>query len=115
MFTERNQTYRLVKTLMTGHHPISVSSLNVENLIAKLNEPDFLNYIKSFDIFCALETFTSSHSTSVHTLETIACFTPPPKNYPLRQGRKSGGVTVLVRKSLKQLLFLRVSNAIMII
>ena len=60
MFTERNQTYRLVKTLMTGHHPISVSSLHVENLIVKLNEPDFVNYIKSFDIFCALETFTSS-------------------------------------------------------
>ena len=47
MFTERNQTYRLVKTLMTGHDPISISSLNVENLIAKLNEPDFVNYIKS--------------------------------------------------------------------
>ena len=38
--------------------PISFSSLNVENLIAKLNEPDFVSYIKSFDIFCALETFT---------------------------------------------------------
>ena len=35
------------------------------------------------------------NSTAVHTLKTK-------KMYPLRRGRKSGGVTVLVRKSLKQ-------------
>ena len=79
MFTERNQTYRLVKTLMTGHDPISISSLNVENLIAKLNEPDFVNYIKSFDIFCPSRCLLVHSSTSVHTLKIIACFTPRQK------------------------------------
>ena len=67
----------------SGQGPISFSSLNVENLIAKLNEPDFVGYIRSFDIFCSLETFTGSQC---DTFKIIVFSTPLPKKL-LRQGR----------------------------
>ena len=50
-----------------------MSSLNVENLVTKLSEADFVNYIRSFDIFCAIETFTSA---VFDFSKTIAFFIP---------------------------------------
>ena len=49
-----------MKTDKYEQQHIKVSSLNVENLVTKLSEADFVNYIRSFDIFCAIETFTSA-------------------------------------------------------
>ena len=97
---------------MSGHDLISISSLHVENLIAKLNEPDFVNYIKSFDIFCALETFTSSQFDFSTHFEDYSVFHAPAKNY------LDGFVSpVVLRYWFAKVLcsLLRVSNAIMII
>ena len=60
-----------------------------------------MNYIKSFDIFCALETFTSSQFDFSTYFEDYSVFHAPAKKLS-RRGRKSGGVAVLVRKSLMQ-------------
>ena len=57
---------------------IRISSLNVEQLVTKISEPDFISYVKSFGIFCALETFTadqfdfSSHFQDYHVFHRPA-------------------------------------------
>ena len=85
MFTKRNQTYRLVKTLMTRDTILLVlSSLNVENLIAKLNEPDlktgkasgldniyaeFLKYAENFVVPFLTKLFNKLYDTSYFPLD----------------------------------------------
>ena len=59
---------------------IRISSLNFEHFVAKISEPDFLSYVKSFDIFCALETLQQISLTSARTSRTITCFTVQPLN-----------------------------------
>ena len=78
---------------------IRISSLNVEHFVAKISEPDFVSYVKSFDIFCALETFTadqfdfSTHFQDYHVFHRRAIKLST-------HGRRSGGVAVLVSKRL---------------
>ena len=72
--------------------------MNVEHLAAKMGEPDFVNYVRSFDIFCAMETFTgTSFDFSVLFPEYCAFHGPAVKLS--RRGRPSGGVVVLVHRS----------------
>ena len=85
----------------SGQDAISFSSLNVENLIAKLNEPDFVSYIKSFDIFCTLKAFTGSHFDFSTYFQDYSVFHAPAEKLS-RQGRKSDGVALLIRKVLMQ-------------
>ena len=78
---------------------IRISCLNVEHSVAKISEPDFVSYVKSFDIFCALETFTANqfdfgtHFQDYHVFHRSAIKLST-------HGRRSGGVLVLVSKRL---------------
>ena len=76
-----------------------MSSLNVENLVTKLSEADFVNYIRSFDIFCAIETFTSAVFDFSTHFQDYCVFHSPAIKLSVR-GRRSGGVAVLIRKTL---------------
>ena len=77
----------------SGKRQIKFSSFNVENIASKLSETDFVSYIKSFDIFCALEIFSNTQfDFSIHFPE----FHSPAVKLS-RHGRRSGGV-VLVKK-----------------
>ena len=60
-----------------------------------------MNNNKSFDIFCAPRPFTSSQFDFSTHFEDYSVFHAP-ANILSRRGRKSGGVAVLVRKSLMQ-------------
>eukprot|EP00745_Piridium_sociabile_P042578 TRINITY_DN86055_c0_g1_i1.p2 TRINITY_DN86055_c0_g1~~TRINITY_DN86055_c0_g1_i1.p2 ORF type:complete len:150 (+),score=3.06 TRINITY_DN86055_c0_g1_i1:949-1398(+) len=73
--------------------------MNVENLSAKLVESDFVHYIKSFDIFSALETFTSDQFDFNVMFEDFQVYHSPAVKLS-RRGRRSGGVAVFVKKNL---------------
>lgn len=71
----------------------------MENFLAKLGEVDFVNYIKTFDLFCAIETFsTSQFDSGIHFSEYFCFQTPAVK--VSRRGRPSGGIIILVKKSI---------------
>ena len=56
----------------TCNKQIGIGHMNVEGLASKLCEPDFVKYMKSFYIFCAVETFTH-FLISVYTSLTMLC------------------------------------------
>ena len=56
---------------------IDIGNMDVEGLASKLYEPDFVRYIKSFDIFCAVETFTHfQFDFSIHFSDYVVFHSP---------------------------------------
>jgi exonuclease III len=73
-------------------------SWNINGLIAKLADPDFVAYITSFDVCLLLETFTMPvFDFSMHFNEFIVLHSAAVKL--TRMGRSSGGVIMLVKNS----------------
>ena len=62
---------------------------------SKLDHLDFLTYIISFDIICLVETFVEVFNSTLFPTHTI--FSNPALKLS-EQGRRSGGVVVLVKK-----------------
>ena len=78
--------------------PLSIVSWNIDGLPSKFAEPGFLDYVTSFDVCCLLETFTSEEfDFSVH-FSDYHVFHSPALKLSLR-GRRSGGILVLVKKT----------------
>ena len=76
-----------------GKRQIKFSSFDVQNIASKLSQTDFVSYIKSFGIFCALETFSNAQlDFSIHFLEFHAFHSPAVKLS--RHRRRSDGVLV---------------------
>ena len=71
---------------------------NIEGLMSKLEDPEFITYLKAFSFFCLTETFVNKEDTS--NLDNIfndyTCFAAPAKKY----GRCSGGVLCLIRTNI---------------
>ena len=82
-----------------SEHVYKFCSFNVENLLPKLCEPDFVQYIKSFDIFCALESFTDENFDFDVLFEDFHVYHSPAIKLS-RRGRRSGGVAVFIKKTL---------------
>lgn len=80
------------------NHALKFCSFNVENLVTKLCEPDFVNYVKSFDIFCAIETFTNEHFDFGILFNDFHVFHSPAVKLSKR-GRRSGGVAIFCKKT----------------
>ena len=78
---------------------VKFSSFNVSNLVDKLSEPDFVNYIKCFDVFCALETFTSAQFDFSTRFDEFCVFHKPAVKLS-RRGRRSGGVAFFFLRTL---------------
>ena len=67
---------------------------------AKLKESDYVRYVKSFDIFCALETFTRENfDFSIHFNDFDIFQSPAIKLSKF--GRVSGGIVVFLKKWLR--------------
>ena len=77
---------------------IRICSLNVDNLVTKISEPDFVSYVKSFDVFCAVETFTSTHFDFSTHFDNYHVFHSPAIKLSAR-GRRSGGVAAFIDKT----------------
>ena len=70
---------------------------NVQGLLSKLEDVDFVQFVSSFDIVCLVETFLEKFQSSVFT--NFKPFVEPAVKLS-RHGRCSGGIICLVRKSL---------------
>ena len=74
---------------------------NVEGLLGKLGNKDFINFIKEHDIICLTETFLK-YSSKLDCFSEFLQFSKPAIKIS-HQGRHSGGVLVLVKKHLENL------------
>lgn len=71
-------------------------SWNIDGILSKLSDRDFISYISSFDFVCLVETWTTENFTC-DQFSTHECFLLPAKKLSI-QGRGSGGVMLLVKK-----------------
>ena len=70
---------------------------NVNGLLSKLDNSDCVKYIASFDFISLVETFVETFQSALFPEHTIFC---SPAFKLSTQGRRSGGVFVLVRTNL---------------
>ena len=76
---------------------IKIVSWNVEGLSSKMSEEGFLTYLQSFDVCCLTETFTPPEfDFSIHLSTYSVVHSPGIKLSS--QGRRSGGVMILLKK-----------------
>ena len=79
--------------------------MDVGGLASKLCEPDFVRYIKSFDIFFAVDTFTHfQFDSSIHFFDYVVFHSPAQKKKKRKKkkskpGRRPRGVVVLMYKT----------------
>ena len=71
-------------------------NLNIGGLSTKLVSKDFVDYLSKFDVICFTETFVDA-GFSVSVLKDFNVYVAPAKKLS-KQGRRSGGVVVLLRK-----------------
>lgn len=72
---------------------------NVEGFALKLGEPDYVQYIRNFDLFCAVESWTRENFDFSIVFRDYKVFHAPALKLS-KMGRLSGGVVVLVKESL---------------
>ena len=94
---DRNQSDVFLPRSVTTNVPVLY--WNVEGLSSKLNEPTFVSYVSTFDVCCFAETFTSNDfDFNIYFSDFLVFHAPAVKLS--HQGRRSGGLVTLVRKSL---------------
>ena len=83
----------------TGVLPeLSFLVFSVENLAGKLPDCSFINYVSSFDFVCLTETFADATFDFNGLFTEHVKFVAPAKRLS-RQGRNSGGVLLLIKRS----------------
>ena len=70
---------------------------NVDGLLSKLDNHEFIAYIRSFDFVCLVETFVDTFDSALFPDHKLFC---SPAVKLSKKGRRSGGLVVLVRKEL---------------
>ena len=70
---------------------------NVEGIVSKLKDTSFVSFISCYDFVCFLETFVDTFTSTL--FPSFTSFVTPAKTLS-HHGRRSGGVTVLVRNVL---------------
>ena len=75
----------------------SLATWNVGGLLSKLDTPEFVSYVASFDFISLCETFVETFQYSLFPEHTLFCC---PALRLSTQGRRSGGVVVLIRTKL---------------
>ena len=78
---------------------VRILNWNVEGLLSKLGEAEFIQYVSSFDIICFTETFLAYQS-ALDCFPDFVQFSRPAVKLS-NQGRRSGGVLILVRRALE--------------
>ena len=71
----------------------------MEGLLSKPGEAEFTQYVSSFDIICYTETFLAFQS-ALDCFADFAQFSRPAIELS-DQGRRSGGVLILVKRTLR--------------
>ena len=84
----------VLKDNHSSNRPFSFLHWNVSGLISKLNDKDFVSYIRSFDFICLVETFLEDFQSTIFFGYSV--FSKPAIKYT-KQGRRSGGIVCLIR------------------
>ena len=79
----------------------SLSCWNIGGLVQHLSEPDWIRYVQKLYFIILVETFVDTSLDLSHVFSDHVQFLSPAVKLS-HHGRRSGGVTVLVRKNLKQ-------------
>ena len=88
----------MILILMRVSLPSKLWKNKTKKLVTKVNEADVISYVKSFDILCATEKFTSTlfdfskHFENHHALPSLAIKLSA-------RGRRSGGAAVFIDRS----------------
>ena len=77
--------------------PLRILNWNVEGLLDKVYEADFMQYVSDFDIICFTETFLE-RSDPLDCFPDFLQFSSPAVKLS-QHGRSSGGVLVLVKRA----------------
>ena len=82
------------------HADIRLLSWNVDGLISKLSDSEFINYLSRFNFVCLTETFVEYFDATSH-FPDYNCYVSPARKLSY-QGRRSGGVICLVDQKLSK-------------
>ena len=82
---------------------VRILNWNIEGLIGKLGDSDFMQYVSSFDIICFTETFLEFRSPLDCFPGYVQFFSPAIKIS--QHSRGSGGVMVMVKSALEKKTF----------
>ena len=80
---------------------ISFLNYNIENLLPKLADITFINFVSKYDFVCLTETFTNENFDASVCFTDYIKFHAPAKKLS-HHGRWSGGVLLLVKKKFSQ-------------
>ena len=86
---------------------ISFVHWNIEGLLSKLKDSEFLSYLKNFDVICLSETFVRSFDNTMFPSHTMFIKSSTDLG---NKGRDSGGIICLIRTSLLNFFSPRVNN-----
>ena len=78
---------------------LSFITWNVDGILSKLDDSDFISYISSFDFICMVETFVDHFQSSLFPEHTDFC---SPALKLSDHGRRSGGFVTLIKKKKKK-------------
>ena len=82
-------------------HSLNIVSYNVDGLLSKLSDTDFLSFIDQFDCVCLLETFMIDNIIPKNVFRDFLPAFFHPATPSQGQGRASGGIVVLVKLKFK--------------
>ena len=91
----------LIETESSNSHetnPVKILNWNIEGLMNKLGEADFIHYLIGFDIVCLTETFLEFDK----PLDCFPNFRPFFSPAVKLNGRNSGGVLLMVKKAFER-------------
>ena len=84
---------------MNGEILLKIGCHNVEGLSKKLCEDDYVDFIHKHDIFCLKETFTHDNFDFSLLFDEYEHFHKPGVKLK-EKGRRSGGIVVLIKKTI---------------
>ena len=82
---------------------LKIISYNVDGLLTKLQDFDFINFLESYDIVCLLETYMCDNVIPKNMFQYFLPVYFYPANLSSGYGRNSGGIIVLVKLKYKNI------------
>ena len=82
---------------------LKIMSYNIDGLLTKLQDFDFINFIESYDVVCLLETYMCDNVLPKHMFKSFLPVFFYPANLSSGYGRNSGGIIVLVKHKFKNI------------
>ena len=80
----------------------SIGTWNIDGLLNKLNDSDFIKYVSTHSIFCVFETWLQTIPVNLATIFPKYTYFSVPAKKLTRYGRAMGGIVVFINKQFEQ-------------